>query len=312
MNQTVNPQAAQCYEEYPYPAHGIVSSVIPLMLKKTVDELLRRVGSKELDFLDAGCGTGEQALGMARAHPSFRVVGVDSNQASLRMAYRLAEKYRIAAKFLHRDLFEPLVDCAQFDLICCVGVLHYFPDPRPVLVNLRRHAREHTVLLGMVYGQYGKWEIFCVRDMLRLICGDDMPRGEVLEILKDNHLAVNTGLLNYARLLRKRWRFGPKVFPWEAVRRVVAGRSDAFQADTYTIAKEYAYTWEEMINVLDETGWQFLGWPTKSGMPDRPEQLFNGKALAAVKEKSLSERASIYERIVKPLTLYFLAKPKRT
>jgi hypothetical protein len=95
------------------------------------------------------------------------------------------------------------------------------------------------------------------------------------------------------------------------LRRVIGGRSDNYQADTYTIANEHAYTWEGLAQVLDESGWQLLGWPTKSGMPDRPEQLFKGKALAAVKERTLLEQAAIYERIVTPLNLYFLATPKQ-
>ena len=55
-------EVARLYEDYPYPAHGIVSSVVARMARPTLDALraqqrFQRGG--RLTILDAGCGTGE-------------------------------------------------------------------------------------------------------------------------------------------------------------------------------------------------------------------------------------------------------------
>jgi len=73
--------------------------------------------------------------------------------------------------------------------------------------------------------------------------------------------------------------------------------------------QEVTYTWEELIDVLEDCGWRFVGWPKKSGMPDDPSQLFRGRTLQRVAQMSLREQAALYEKIVRPPNLYFLAKP---
>jgi hypothetical protein len=61
--------------------------------------------------------------------------------------------------------------------------------------------------------------------------------------------------------------------------------------------------------MLTHTGWRWLGWPKRSGMPDRPSQLFEGEALRRLEGSDLLRQASNYERIVCPPSLYFIATP---
>ena len=218
------------YEEFPYPAHGVISSVVPMMLAETVKTLQRNQG-RELTYLDAGCGTGEQTLGVARAWPELKVTGLDLNRASLELAKRLARSKGINATFEHRSLVEPLSGLGPFDLITSIGVLHHLPDPAKGFRMLRGVARDHTMFMGMVYGRYGRWELFQRRDALSLIAGEDTSRSERLAILREIRIAGNAGPSYYVDTLIRRLRFGPRIKPSEAARRVLAGRNPAYQAD---------------------------------------------------------------------------------
>jgi SAM-dependent methyltransferase len=279
-----------------------------MLLADTV-ETLQRNQSRELTYLDAGCGTGEQTLGVARTWPELRVTGLDLNRASLDLAEALARRKGIDATFEYGSLMEPLSGLGPFDLITSIGVLHHLPDPAQGFRTLRQAAHDHTMFMGMVYGRYGRWDLIQMRDALSLIAGEETPRSERLAILRESPIARNAGPSYYFETLMKRARFGPWIKPLEAARRVFAGRNAAYQADAYTHVQEVTYTWGELIDVLGDSGWRFVGWPKKSGMPDDPAQLFRGEARRRVTKMSVREQAAVYEKIVRPSNLYFLAQP---
>jgi SAM-dependent methyltransferase len=300
---------ARLYEDYPYPAHGIVSSVIARMAAPTLAALRRDRGAA-LSVLDAGCGTGEQALGIVQAAPDVEMTGIDYSEASVRFAQDLAIRHQIRARFIRGDLAEP-IDAGPFDLIVCVGTLHHLADPERTLRHFHAVIRPSGRLFGMVYGTFGKADLFRARDALDALAGPGAAREEKLALLSSARLANNTGPLSYLRTLNARRRFGPDIEWTEALRRVVGGRSASYQADAYTHPREVSYTWDELAEMLRKTGWRWLGWPARSGMPDDPRALFSGDALRSIQRADLSTRARVYERIVCPPSLYFLAEPER-
>lgn len=301
-------EVAALYEAYPYPAHGIVSSVMAKMARGTLNELRAR-GRGRLAGLDAGCGTGEQTLGLARAYPDLDMTGADFSEASLTFARDLARRHGLSARFVRADLTRPLEGLGPFDLVVCVGTLHHLPDPAAGLRALRGATRQGGVLIGMVYGTFGKWNLFRARDALSLLAGEGASREERLSLLSAAKLAVNKGPLDTLRALQYRARFGPAIAWREAALRVLRGRSAAYQADAFTHPQETSFTWAELDRALSATGWRLTGWPEKSGMPDDPHQLVGGEAARRLSRMSLLERAAVYERVLCPPHLYFLAEP---
>lgn len=298
---------AELYQAYPYPGHGVIGSVVALMAGPEIRRLQSELGRQDLRVLDAGCGTGEQTLGVARAFPECRVTGLDPNAPSLELARRFAQRYGIGAEFVAGNLAGRPSEGGQYDLIICNGVLHSMPEPSVGLEYLRACAGEHTTLLGMVYGRFGKQAMFQRRDALALLCGEDMPRGDKLKLLRESKLAGNAGPMHYASVLRRRLKFGPRIRAIEALRRVRAGRGEAYQVDSYFHVLEHSFTWREWIDLLEGAGWSFQGWPKKSGMPDRPKQVLRGPARERIEQMSLADQAGIYERLLQPENLYFLA-----
>lgn len=305
-NSSTQEQVSELYESFPYPGHGIISSVLPQLSRKMVAEVRARVAKPR--YLDAGCGTGEQTLGMKRSFPELDVTGVDYSEASLGFARNLSARHGLGATFERRDLMKPLDGLAPFDLITSIGVLMTLPDPAQGFRTLRAAATKGAVFIGMVYGTYGKWDLFRTRDALNLIAGPDASREQKLELLADIDTKANTGPLHYLNTLKQRRQFGPAIAPTEALQRVLKGRSAAYQADAFTCPQELTYTWKELSEMLASTGWEWQGWPEHSGMPDHPSQVLSGEALTRAEKMTKLEQAAIYERLVCPGNLFFIAR----
>ena len=89
--------------------------------------------------LDAGCGTGENALYFAqRGHP---VVGIDFLEFPIREARRKAEARRLQVEFLRMDALALTTFDRKFDSVIDSGLFHVFPDEdRPRYVSGLAHV----------------------------------------------------------------------------------------------------------------------------------------------------------------------------
>jgi SAM-dependent methyltransferase len=77
-------------------------------------------------ILDAGCGTGENALFFAeRGHP---VLGIDFLEGPIREARRKAEERGLDAEFVQRDALTLADFDRQFDAVIDSGLFHVFSD----------------------------------------------------------------------------------------------------------------------------------------------------------------------------------------
>lgn len=133
-----------------------------------LDEHLPR--GKVLHVLDVGCGQGTQALRLARL--GHRVLGVDISDELLEDARAAVadEPPDVQARIHveHADLRALAPDyAANFDLVCCHGVLMYQPslaDAIAALVVPARHSGLLSVLtrnqasLSMRAGMSGDWQ----------------------------------------------------------------------------------------------------------------------------------------------------------
>ena len=298
---------ARLYEDYPYPNHGVVSTVVARMLRKELHERRRRPHAGGVQLVDVGCGTGEQTCGIARTFPEFAVLGVDRSGASIARARELAMQHSIDVRFEKIDLLGEIEVIGRPDVIVSVGVLGHLPDPVAGLRALASAARSDTLLFGMVYGRFGHAERLRVREALELL-GGDIPLSDRLKILEEGGIASNTGLFHHLSTVGNRARFGPDIRPVEAAKRLVRGRSTTYQADYYGHPRDATFTWVEVGDLLARSGWVLTGWPRRSGMPDSPEQVSRGQATELLRQLPLVERASVYERLVAPFLLYFHAR----
>lgn len=124
------------YEENPYPRWVKTE---PTGNPRTIAEYLSQqfpLGSFKdssgdtTDILIAGCGTGQQSIGMAQIFKNGRVLAVDLSLSSLSYAKRKTQELGLTSiEYAQADLLELGSLDRQFDVVASVGVLHHLADP---------------------------------------------------------------------------------------------------------------------------------------------------------------------------------------
>ena len=125
------------YEENPYPRWvkiepaGNPSNIVSYLSQMFPRAALNLDGNNGLiDFLIAGCGTGQQSIGMAQIFRDARILAVDLSLGSLGYAKRKTLELGLTSiDYAQADLLELGSIGRQFDFIASVGVLHHLADP---------------------------------------------------------------------------------------------------------------------------------------------------------------------------------------
>lgn len=160
------------YSRYPYPspavAGGLAFDIANLFSLLCTDGALAG-----RTVLDAGCGTGQRAVGFAQRYPDTRVEGIDAAEASLHVARELAERHGVRnVAFSQRDIMNLQLD-ARFDFILATGVVHHLEDPRRGLHNLCRHLAPDGMICVWLYHPFGELDRLLGRELLFTLWGED-------------------------------------------------------------------------------------------------------------------------------------------
>jgi 2-polyprenyl-3-methyl-5-hydroxy-6-metoxy-1,4-benzoquinol methylase len=175
------------YERNPYPRW----LSLPSRRALTLAERQRRItpgvrlppalDDPEPRILIAGCGTGEQAISVARLCPAARVLAVDLSRRSLAYAARMARRLGAPnVEFLQADLLDLGTLEPRFAVIECMGVLHHMRQPArglQVLVGLL--AEQGLIRLGL-YSRLARRYLVAARERFRAlgreVSDDDVRR----------------------------------------------------------------------------------------------------------------------------------------
>jgi 2-polyprenyl-3-methyl-5-hydroxy-6-metoxy-1,4-benzoquinol methylase len=171
--QTVTEENRRFYERYPFPGSRPIDQDGLILLRRITKSMaLRRRGREGavLRVLDAGCGTGNTSVALARQFPFVDVLGVDQSMASLEKAQAAGGALGLTNLRLRRwDLMKPLTGERSFDIILCLGVLHHVADMKAVLANLRRALRSDGELYLWIYGRHGRYRHSLNMQLLALL-----------------------------------------------------------------------------------------------------------------------------------------------
>jgi SAM-dependent methyltransferase len=271
---------AELYEEHPYPGDGFVRTTMARVLSIGLEQ--RRPGWTPATILDAGCGTGEAACGIARRYPKAKVVAIDVNPPSLRLARDLAARKAPNLTVVQADLGEgvrqtladlDLLPAGGFDVVTSLGVLHHLPEPEVGFRSVREVISDDGLFLCYVYSRLGRWGDVAIRHLLDAAGADSV--GARLELVRG--LGLDRGFSSSSRLaflssLRRRVRLGP---PLDLIAMVGVWRQRSSQthvADHWANPVEHMYDFAQLAATLDETGWRFAGLARKGGLPVSAEE----------------------------------------
>jgi len=111
-------------------------SLPPWDIGRPQGEIIRLAEEGEIRgaVLDAGCGTGENALFLA--NQGYEVTGIDAIGAAIRKAKEKSRGRRVPAVFLEWDALEISRLGKRFDTVIDCGLFHVFSDEeRPLYVE---------------------------------------------------------------------------------------------------------------------------------------------------------------------------------
>jgi SAM-dependent methyltransferase len=144
------------YEEHPYPRWQAAPASRRTDLRNRLEALpgiaKAALPPAPLRLLVAGCGTGYEAIDMARMDASLSVTAVDLSRASLAFAQRKAAEFGVAnILLLQGDILalDQLGGC--FDIATSTGVLHHLADPDAGLASIANVLRPGGVVRLALY-----------------------------------------------------------------------------------------------------------------------------------------------------------------
>lgn len=165
--KNVTEKVVEFYKKYPYPPPDSLSLSEKLRWIKQSDP----TDLTGLEVLDAGCGTGIDAAALATE--AKRVLAVDVNENSLRLAKNLAKKHKIKnmafkqANLDSKDYHSTVPE--TFDSVYSIGVLHHLRDPQLGFSNLVRNVKTGGKLTIGLYDKESNYQYQLLQRLVKLV-----------------------------------------------------------------------------------------------------------------------------------------------
>lgn len=289
------------YEKYPFPGTRPIDQDGLVLLRSLSKyfQLHARDGKQFYPrILDAGCGTGNTSLSLAKHFNHAYYLGIDNSNTSLSIAKKAATKEKLEnLHFRKWDLMEPMLDEAPVDIILCLGVLHHTADMKRVLVNLRNMLKKDGELYLWIYGKHGRYRHSLNQRFLNILLKTQPEPAKPIQIAKEFVLSEKRGSILDDLA-------GQKVQNL-MLKKVL--ENDIWIADQFLNPKEASLDMEELINLLNSSGFEIKKW---LGINDDLSSYFNSSELAQrFKHLSGTQRLVALDLILK-LDQYFVVLRK--
>jgi tetratricopeptide (TPR) repeat protein/SAM-dependent methyltransferase len=199
----------QQYEENPYPRWEAFTSI---RRKQTLQAHLRALfpqyptaiasAGRELEYLVAGCGTGQHVLMIAQQFSNIRLTAIDLSRASLAYA-----KYMTAGladiSFAQADILKLGPGVQHFDVIDASGVLHHLSDWEAGWRSLLSILRPRGLMRVGLYSEIARQPVVAARRLIADRGFDGTPEG--IRLCREEILALSPE--SPAKEIEKSWDF---------------------------------------------------------------------------------------------------------
>lgn len=184
------------YESYPFPLRDPADERRRLHISECeylprINHYLfggRRDFRRGMRVLVAGGGTGDATIFLAEQlrDCNAQLVYLDMSESSLQIAKQRAKIRGLEnIEWVNASILDlSALGLGRFDYISCTGVLHHLADPAEGLEALQGALSDEGGMCLMVYGKYGRRDIYMIRDLVRLVRTDEPDLGARVHGLK--------------------------------------------------------------------------------------------------------------------------------
>ena len=157
----VTNKSKKFYEHYHFPGNRPIDKDGLIFMKRFSNSIAARTNNNrsiKLNILDAGCGTGNTTVSLAKQFKDLNFYAVDNSAESLNKAQEFADQNGLVnTRFSKWNLLRSLPFNFKFDIIICLGVLHHTANMKKVLKNLKKNLNDHGELYLWVYAEPGRY-----------------------------------------------------------------------------------------------------------------------------------------------------------
>ncbi len=241
------------YELYQFPSVRPPDQDGLILMRRMTKRLSGRDGGETVRrrVLDAGCGTGNTSVSLAKQHSNVDFLGVDISSPSLSIAKKAAQKAGLRnIRFQKWDLMKPGLDDEPFDFILCLGVLHHTQNMGQVLTNLKNVMKDDGEFYLWVYGRHGRYRHSLNRCLLDMLLSVKPDSADPVELARD--FALSTGGGNVLSDL-----FGDSLSD-SAKEKII--KEPAWIADQFLNPHETLIEMRELLDLVFTTGFEIDRW----------------------------------------------------
>jgi len=193
----VTRKVREFYERYHFPGVRPMDMDGLILMRRMMTFISNRShpGAK-IRVLDAGCGTGNTVLSLARRFGNVDFLGIDISAPSLSEAKQAASDAGLQnLRFRNWNVMTPLQGEEMFDAILCLGVLHHTADMEHVLFNLGGMLKDDGELHLWIYGTHGRYRHTLNRRLLAMLLDTKEDASDSLPFAKEFVFKVGQGAI---------------------------------------------------------------------------------------------------------------------
>ncbi len=142
------------YEDFPYPRWRVAAKNL---FNEKIEAPLKK---KSVKILNAGCGTGQEAIQLSYVFPDAQITAVDLSKTSLAYAQYKADQLGIKnVTFAQGDILNLGQLDETFDYITSAGVLHHMKEPEKGWEILTDLLKPNGLMRIGLYSRDARWAV---------------------------------------------------------------------------------------------------------------------------------------------------------